>query len=154
MFVSTLKSLVQRGTTVNQGGQAVDARLGFSYPRLSQLSEVVTSLRHGNCQERLAEPPSWAFLVGANSPAGNDASRIRAGRSADSWASVFRHAQCSALRIIERAAYGSVSAVKLAEDPAKVFGAFTPSQRFPLPAMIKPIMQSGSTRIPPRMTKD
>jgi len=76
MFVKTLKSLVLRGS-VRRDGQAVGARLGFSYLTPSQSPEVPVSMRHGDGlpvagpEERRGRMP--------NPPVDNSA--LRAGRS-------------------------------------------------------------------------
>ena len=48
MFVKTLKSLVLRGS-VRRDGQAVGARLGFSYLAKTQKPEIPFSMRHSDC---------------------------------------------------------------------------------------------------------
>ena len=76
MFVKTLKSLVLRGS-VRQDGQAVGARLGFSYLAKTQLPEIPVSMRHGDCLA-VAGPEERHGRV-HNPPVDNPA--LRAGRS-------------------------------------------------------------------------
>ena len=76
MLVTTLKSLVLRGS-VRRDGQAVGARLGFSYLTALQKPEIPVSMRHGEglpvagSEERHGR--------GHNPPVDNPA--LRAGRS-------------------------------------------------------------------------
>jgi hypothetical protein len=76
MFVKTLKSLVLRGS-VRRDGQAVGARLGFSYLTASQRPEVPVSMRHG--ESLPVAGPEKRHGREDNPPVDNPA--LRAGRS-------------------------------------------------------------------------